>query len=72
MAKGGSIEFDVKINGYWQTCPICTGCGTVPADFYARLGVGTSTARERCRRCSGTGTIAVPIASESRRKQASS
>lgn len=46
----------------WQTCPICQGCGTVPADFYARLGVGTSTAREQCRRCEGTGTIEQPVA----------
>ncbi len=44
----------------WQTCPVCQGCGTVPADFYARMGVGTSSARESCRRCDGTGTIEQP------------
>lgn len=38
-------------------CPVCGGCGTVPPDFYSRMGVGTSTARVGCRRCDGLGTI---------------
>ncbi len=63
MAEIGKLTFDVdvKVTSYWQVCPVCTGCGTVPPDFYTRLGCGTSLAREQCRRCKGTGTIAVPI-----------
>ena len=38
-------------------CPVCEGCGTVPADFYARVGVGSSINREQCRSCSGSGVI---------------
>ena len=38
-------------------CPICDGCGSVPADFYARTGAGTSTARELCRPCGGSGMV---------------
>jgi hypothetical protein len=45
-----------------QVCPICQGCCTVPTDFYSRLGASTSTAREKCRRCDGLGTIPVPVA----------
>lgn len=51
---------DLSQSVAWQRCPICEGCGTVPHDFYARLGVSTSTARERCQRCSGLGTIVLP------------
>ena len=43
--------------GGWQACPVCGGCGTVPPDFYTRLGVGTSCARERCRTCNGSGVV---------------
>lgn len=61
MASAGQINVDIKVTGYWQVCPVCVGRGTVPADFYACLGVGTNTARCGCRRCAGTGTITVPI-----------
>jgi hypothetical protein len=44
----------------WQTCPICAGCCTVPADFYSQLGTLASTGREPCRRCNATGTIEQP------------
>lgn len=47
----------VSVTVIHQVCPVCAGCGTVPADFYARLGVGTSIAREQCRRCKGIGTV---------------
>lgn len=40
-----------------QRCPVCDGCGTVPCDFYTRLGVATDTKRERCRTCLGGGVI---------------
>lgn len=40
---------------YPVVCPICGGCGTVPNDFYMRAGVSTSTARETCRSCGGSG-----------------
>lgn len=40
-----------------QRCPVCDGCGTVPADFYARLGVATGMGREQCRTCRGSGII---------------
>lgn len=40
---------------YPVACPICGGCGTVPHDFYTRLGQSTSTARETCHHCSGGG-----------------
>jgi DnaJ-class molecular chaperone len=60
MADAGTIDVSVKVAGYWQTCPVCVGRGTVPPDFYECFGYGTSTARGRCRRCVGTGTIAVP------------
>jgi len=32
-------------------CPVCEGCGTVPNDFYMKLGFSTDTAREKCRSC---------------------
>jgi len=38
-------------------CPVCYGTGTVPADFYSQIGSTTSTARERCRSCWGTGIV---------------
>jgi hypothetical protein len=40
-----------------QACPVCGGCGSVPADFYTRLGVATSASRERCRTCEGRGVV---------------
>ena len=62
MAQGGTIRFDVEVNGYWQVCPVCTGCGTVAQDFYACLGYAVGAgSREQCRRCDGTGTIEVPL-----------
>lgn len=61
MANGGEITFDVKVTGYWQTCPVCGGRGQVAPDFYAGVGFTTSTAPEGCRRCHRTGTIAVPV-----------
>lgn len=64
MAQGGDITFTVKVDGYWQCCPICMGCGTVPPDFYEQVGFTTTTARTRCRRCNGTGTVEVPIVSQ--------
>ena len=64
MARGGSIEFDVKVNVYYQACPVCGGRGTVPNDFYDCRGVGTSTSREQCRRCVGSGTIVVPVVAD--------
>lgn len=42
-----------------QLCPVCQGRGSVPPDFYAQLGSGTSVTREQCRRCIGRGTITV-------------
>lgn len=44
----------------WQICPVCEGRGTVPHDFYAQLGVATSTAREQCRTCRGRTVIPPP------------
>lgn len=43
------------VRTYPVACPICAGCGTVPADFYERIGVATGTARCSCRHCLGTG-----------------
>lgn len=43
----------------WQRCPVCEGCGTVPADFYLRLGSATSTSRQQCKTCEGHGIVAV-------------
>lgn len=60
MASGGTIQVDVQVTGYWQVCPICGGCGTVPPAFYSQMTMGTSAAREQCRRCAGTGTIETP------------
>ena len=40
-----------------QCCPVCGGCGTVPPGFYTQSTMLTSTAREQCKRCSGSGTI---------------
>lgn len=40
-----------------QRCPVCEGCGSVPCDFYTRLGVATGTNRETCRTCRGDGII---------------
>lgn len=66
MADGGTIKFQIHVEGYWQTCPVCGGCCSVPSDFYDRLGATTNLARLPCRRCSGTGTIAVPLPAELR------
>lgn len=58
MAKGGTIEFTVKVNGYWQRCPVCDGRGFVPVGFYGpQSGLGSPA----CRRCDGSGTITVPL-----------
>ena len=40
-----------------QSCPVCSGCGTVPHDFYTRFGSSTSTSRVTCRSCWGRGVI---------------
>lgn len=38
-------------------CPVCSGRGSVPHDFYDQLGASTSTAREQCRSCGGRGIV---------------
>lgn len=60
MAKAGEVTFDVKINGYWQVCPVCGGRGQVPPGFYTGVA-GPNTTPDACRRCDRTGTIEVPI-----------
>ncbi len=40
----------------WR-CPVCGGCGSVPHDFYMRLGASTGTFRELCRSCNGSGIV---------------
>ena len=41
-----------------HTCPVCHGRGTVPGNFYSRLGVGAnSNDLTTCRACSGAGVL---------------
>lgn len=41
-------------------CPVCVGCGTVGANFYSQMTIGTSASREQCKSCNGTGIIFSP------------
>ncbi len=36
-------------------CPVCQGCGTVPAEFYGDQGANAS--KQTCRTCAGSGVI---------------
>lgn len=38
-------------------CPVCSGAGQVPADFYIGLGVTTTVEPEQCRSCEGKGIV---------------
>lgn len=61
MAGPGQVKIEVKVDGYWQCCPVCSGRGFVPSGFY---GVPVNTNCERCRRCNGEGTIKTPPVEE--------
>jgi rRNA maturation protein Nop10 len=44
----------------WQRCPVCGGRGSVPHGFYSGFAASTSTMREQCRACTGSGLLARP------------
>jgi len=38
-------------------CPVCGGRGTMPHDFYTRLGASNATGPVQCRSCGGSGIV---------------